>query len=262
MTAAPEKEAETVARLLAQKREIFAALQQLELDREEGAIDAGAYGLVRRRYEAQAALILRSLDEHSGAVETTRTPAGPSRLPLRWTIEGAIGLAIAAIGVCLVTSVSARPAPPSALQVAQQRVQQDPRSPGALIALGNLYLHRGDAIRADKAYQAAMRAAPGAPEPVTLHAMMLGTEAREGTALSLLSGVERRHPHYARAWLLDGLLSSHLTSGYRRAVRSWERFLRLKPHAPISPTVRTWLAGARRALQATNPSGKAVPARR
>jgi hypothetical protein len=87
-----------------------------------------------------------------------------------------------------------------------------------------------------------MRLAPGRPEAATLHAMVLGAEGKGRSGLAQLRRVEARHPAYAKAWLIDGLLASQSARGRERAIASWKRFLALQPHAALAPTVRQWIA--------------------
>ena len=145
-------------------------------------------------------------------------------------------------------AVSTTPTPTSsALAKAMQAVLKNPRSASAQLALGNAYLNLGQASQADAHYREAMKLAPSDPRPHTLHAMVLGSGSRRTEALQILKSVEESHPNYARAWLLDGLLSSHNRSTYPRAIRSWERFLVLQPHGSLASSVRHWIAVTKKA---------------
>jgi hypothetical protein len=86
-----------------------------------------------------------------------------------------------------------------------------------------------------------MQANPARADAPTFHAMLLGAIKRYREALRLLTRVERSHPAYARAWLIDGLLSSHLKGGRERAVGAWLRFLLLEPQSALAPKVRRWI---------------------
>jgi hypothetical protein len=80
-----------------------------------------------------------------------------------------------------------------------------------------------------------------------MYAMFRGFGGDATGALVQLSLVEREHPAYAKAWLIDGLLSSRVPAGLPRAITAWHQFLTLSPHAAIAPQVRTLLASAQRA---------------
>jgi cytochrome c-type biogenesis protein CcmH/NrfG len=120
-----------------------------------------------------------------------------------------------------------------------------PRSADAMLQLGSDYLAAGDAVAADRSFQAAMRAAPDRPEPKTLHAMVVAAAGHAAAAHALLREVERTHPRYARAWLLDGLLEAHNRRTYPRAIADWQRFLSLQPHGPLARDVRGWIRSLR-----------------
>jgi tetratricopeptide (TPR) repeat protein len=128
------------------------------------------------------------------------------------------------------------------LQAAEQAVYRHPRSYDALLKLGTAYLQNGRIAEADLSYRAAMQVDPGRADAPTVHAMLLGAIKRYGEALRLLRRVERNHPAYAQAWLIDGILASHIKSGRERAVGAWLRFLLLEPQSDLAPKVRGWIA--------------------
>jgi predicted Zn-dependent protease len=132
------------------------------------------------------------------------------------------------------------------LGAAERTVYQHPRSYAALISLGTAYLQNGRVMEADLSFQAAMHQDPRRPDAPTLHAMLLGAIKQYRQALALLSRVEREHPAYARAWLMDGILSSHVRADRRRALGAWLRFLLLAPQSDIAPTVRQWISRIKR----------------
>jgi cytochrome c-type biogenesis protein CcmH/NrfG len=240
---------ETRETLEARKRELFDAIRLLEQDREDGLMDEVAYASSRRRYELEAAEVLERLDHlpHERKERTT----GRSTL---WIALSALGLVMVALAIFLVSSLQhrteARPPPlptvSSVLATAQRAAAAHPRDVDAQLVLGNAYLDAGQNAQADAAYQRAIRLAPGRPEGRTLHAMMLGAGGRRGQALVLLRQVERSHPRYARAWLLDGLIASRTSQGQPRALAAWRHFLQLQPHGRLSPSVHRWMSALQR----------------
>lgn len=254
---------ETRARLQSRKLDLLAALRQLERDRADGSIDEGAYRAAKERYETEAAGILARLD----ATKEDGLPRSESarRLPVVLGLAG--GLVLSAIVLLLLTALHPRglgesvtgnavqapaatalPVSPQ-LVVAERNVRAHPRSPDALIALGNAYLDGRDAVSADRSYLQAMRLDPVRPEAPTLHAMMLGYAKRYAEALSLLRSVEQRHPTYSRAWLMDGLLSYDVRR-YAHAVVVWRRFLHLNPTGRVAADVRQLIDTAQRTERA------------
>lgn len=242
--------AETRDGLEARKRDLFSAIQLLEQDRRDGAVDEGAYQAARRRYEVEAASVLERLD-----ALPTEGEVPPTRRAPRWIGGVAAGVAGVAIVVLLIAAIQQRsgnqaitgsvptiqPTTSVLLAEAQKLVASHPGSVQARIRLGNVYLDQGQPTLADQQYVQAMRLAPKRPEARTLHAMVLGSEGQTAGASRVLRVVERTHPTYARAWLLDGIMAARTPHGRARALASWRRFLALQPHTAVSATVRHWI---------------------
>jgi len=241
---------ETRETLQSRKRELFDAIHVLERDREDGTIDESAYRSARARYETEAALLEERLD----AIEDVQPRPKEGTTRVAWIAGPAIGLVLAAVVLFLLGALHPRAgndsvtgdvptaaALPSAVQVAERNAAAHPRSVEAKLALGNVYLDAGKDAKADRSYRAAMKLAPSRPEAPTLHAMVLGADGKTSQALRQLDVVERAHSTYARAWLLDGLLSSKSRATYPRARRAWTVFLHLQPRGSLSTSVRTWL---------------------
>lgn len=250
---------ETRETLEARKRDLFAAIRTLDADYDDGTLDEAVYRSTRERYEREAADVLAHLD----ALAEERRPVVSSP-PRRRRPMATLATLLAIGGVILVillgaiqrgaenNALSRTPsqsptATSRALTKAMEAVLKNPRSAPAQMALGNAYFKLGETSQADAHYRAAARLAPSDPRPVTLHAMVLGSGSHRVQALRILRGVEERHPRYARAWLLDGLLSSHARATYPRAIHSWKRFLALQPNGPLAANVRHLIAAARKA---------------
>lgn len=243
---------ETREALETRKRELYAAVRLLEEDRADGSIGEDAYQAARQRHEAEAAGIMQRLD----AIPAVPAAPAPPRSRL-WLLPAGLTVAVA-LALFLVAAVHSRgsgqtitgdvptvaPTPRSQLDIALQAARAHPGSAAAQIALGNAYLNSGQTAQADRSYRRAMRLAPNQPQAATLHAMMLAGSGSRSQALALLRTVERRHPRYARAWLLSGLVLSRTPGATERAVADWRRFLRLQPHGAVSADVRKWIAGA------------------
>jgi cytochrome c-type biogenesis protein CcmH/NrfG len=259
------------SQLLTRKRDLFASLRVLEQDHIEGAIDEGAYASARARYELEAANVLEQLD----ALPPTEAPASamsrarPPTSHRSWLVAGGTVVVAAAIFLFLLSALHPRSgnqsitgsvptiAPASGaresaqLKSAERAVSSHPRSVDAWIALGNQYLTAGQASNADQSYQDAMRLDPRRPEPKTLHAMMVGSTGHYTAALQLVHQVERSNPTYSRAWLMDGLLSSHNPRTAGHAIAAWRRFLALEPHSAVSAQVKGWIAAAKKVEKRT-----------
>lgn len=246
--------------LLTRKRDLFAALRLLERDHQEDAVDDLEYQATRARYQSEAAEILEKLDTLP-AERPDRAMAGPASAghAYRWMIAGAALVVAVAVGLFLATALrssnahrAASPVTPATsgkvppqLVSAMAAVRAHPRSADAQLELGNQWFQLGRLALADAGYQRAERLAPTRPEPPTLHAWMVGLQGQPSRALTLLSQVERTHPSYARAWLIQGLVLAQRKPGLPHAIAAFQHFLRLQPHTTVSAEVRILIANAR-----------------
>jgi cytochrome c-type biogenesis protein CcmH/NrfG len=253
---------ETRAVLEARKSELYDAIRTLDRDQRDGLVDGEAYHGARTRYELEAAGILERLDLLEQTAPTDGAPTVGSRR--RLLIIGTGAVVVLAIALFLGGALRARtgtaaitgdvgqstPAPvsgqPSQVQQAQARVRSHPRDPNVELALATAYINVKNNGAANAAYMRAIKLAPHRPEARTMYAMFKGSGGDTRSALTQLSLVERQHPAYAKAWLVDGLLSSRVPAGLPRAIRAWRRFLQLAPHVAIAPQVRSLLASAER----------------
>jgi cytochrome c-type biogenesis protein CcmH/NrfG len=248
--------------LRSREREIVESLRILEQDRDDGLVDEHAYVHTRLRYEHERDELVSRLQVLEKVAITERQRRKPERSTRRrWRLQaaGAGVMCLAALLVFLVAALHTRgqgetitgaiaggagaTAPQAALdlQGAQQAVYRHPRSYAALVNLGTAYLQSGRVMEADLSFQSAMRVAPSRAAAPTFHAMLLGAVKRYSQALLLLRKVERDHPTYSRAWLMDGILSSHVKGGKERAVASWLRFLMLEPRSSLAGKVQSWI---------------------
>jgi cytochrome c-type biogenesis protein CcmH/NrfG len=254
---------ETRAVVEGRKRELYDAIRTLDRDRRDGLIDVEAYNDARTRYELEAAGLLQRLDllEQTLSVPGGAAAAGSRRL----LIIGAGAVVVLAIALFLGGALRARtgtaaitgdvgqstPAPisgqPPQVLLAQAEVSSHPQDPNAELALATAYINVKDNGAANAAYVRAIKLAPHRPEARTMYAMFKGSGGDTKSAVVQLSLVEQQHPAYAKAWLVDGLLSSRVPTGLPRAIRAWRRFLELAPHVPIAAQVQSLLASAERA---------------
>lgn len=251
------------SRLEDQKRGLYDAIRTLERDSIEGNIDTVSYLDTRRRYEQEAAAILERLDlleDLAASVPSTALRSSKRHLVVVAT-GGAVVLAIAVFlgsalrartGTAAITGDvgQAAPAPVSGIsaqvQSALGQIVARPWDPNAELALATAYINAKDNRQADLAYRRAIQLGPRRPEARTMYAMFQGSQGNTKLALAQLVLVEREHPAFARAWLIDGLLSSRVPAGLPRAIRSWHTFLVLSPRVSIAPQVQTLLASAER----------------
>lgn len=70
---------EAVAELLAEKETIYAAIQELDFDLESGKLSPEDHEALRQRHEAQAAEVLRRVDELQEAARQAEKSRGARR---------------------------------------------------------------------------------------------------------------------------------------------------------------------------------------
>ena len=68
---------EALADLLAEKETIYAAIQELDFDLKSGKLSAEDHEALRQRHEAQAAAVLKRIDELQGATQPPKDPGAP-----------------------------------------------------------------------------------------------------------------------------------------------------------------------------------------
>ena len=249
---------ETRHQLEDRKHELYDAIRTLDRDRGEGAVDGEAYRRARVRFELEAAGILERLDRLDDPAPGLNTRTSSRRLAL----IASVGVVVLAVAVLLGGAVRSRTGtaaitgdvgqatsapisgPSTQVLAARSLVENHPGDPNAELQLATAYINAKDNRSANEAYQRAIQLAPHRPDARTLYAMFQGSSGNDQQALAQLALVERDHPAYAKAWLVDGLLSSRVVSGLPRAIHSWRRFLVLSPHATIAPQVRALLASA------------------
>jgi cell shape-determining protein MreC len=70
---------ETLGELVAEKETLYAAIQELDFDLKSGKLSAEDYDALRQRYEIQAAVVLKRIDEVQQASRQPGKPLGARR---------------------------------------------------------------------------------------------------------------------------------------------------------------------------------------
>jgi len=66
----PDSTSGPLAELMAEKETIYAAIQELDFDLKSGKLSPEDHNALRQRHEAQAAAVLKRIDEVQGVVRT------------------------------------------------------------------------------------------------------------------------------------------------------------------------------------------------
>jgi len=70
---------EALQELAAEKENLYAAIQELDFDQKSGKLSGEDHTILRRRYEAQAAVILKRIDEMEQAARSKESPGASRR---------------------------------------------------------------------------------------------------------------------------------------------------------------------------------------
>ena len=70
---------DTLAELLAEKETIYAAIQELDFDLKSGKLSTEDHEALRQRHEAQAATIMKRIDETQAAARPAEKPRSAMR---------------------------------------------------------------------------------------------------------------------------------------------------------------------------------------
>lgn len=73
------QDSEALMDLLAEKETIYAAIQELDFDFKSGKLSAEDHQSLRRRHEAQAAAVLKRIDEHQVRTREAERPRAARR---------------------------------------------------------------------------------------------------------------------------------------------------------------------------------------
>ncbi len=78
-TAKDPETSEALVELLAEKETIYASIQELDFDLKSGKLSPEDHGALRQRHEAQAAMVLKRIDELQGTTQAAEKSRGSRR---------------------------------------------------------------------------------------------------------------------------------------------------------------------------------------
>lgn len=278
----PDDEAgEAWLELEERRHTVLRSLDEIAADREAGNISEDDYRSLRRRYEAEAAAVLREQSELEAAESTSRrgrgreTAAGRerSRLP------AAVGWGVAVIAFAALAALALDSAlrsrgegdvitgnlPSSGMEASQgdgalmpvdrerlaeleARVADDSSDVGALAELGHLYLSTQQFDRVARVSMKALSIEPDEPESLTHLGMVLVAANHVSEAISAFDRALQIDPDFPEALLYRGIVAFQ-NREFETAVDSWEHYLEVAPPDADVGRVRAMLQGARAAVQ-------------
>jgi tetratricopeptide (TPR) repeat protein len=259
--------------LLEQKRQVLAALRELEFEHEAGHVSADDYRELRARYEAEAAQVLTELDR-LGAVSHAADAAAPAAAPRPrgWRHPLALtagGVALVVFGVALGIGIVrytepdptagipmpgsrplARldPVPPTPAGSAAAGGPARPLSPEMLRGMldaARTSLSAGRYSEAIAAYQAVLKRDPKNVDALTHLGLIVALGGHGDTALETFDRALAIDPDYPPALLYRGQVLLEVKHDHDGAIRAWERFLRVVPAGEEHERVKRLIAETR-----------------
>ena len=232
---------------------LLAQLNELDAELADHGVDAQVAQDEERRLGAELALVLKQMDDvvtDGGATPAPNDGKRPWWLALlvfALVIPGlTAGLYLYENGATLKTlssiehgDPSAGKFPPMVMEMVarlEKRLIEEPNDPAGWARLGISYANLGRMPEARKAYGMAYRLAPDNLDVITDYAWLVYSadpKNTDGLAFELYTKLYRAQPENPDAlWFLG--LAAFQTADYGKAVKYWDRLLKLLP--PESPT--------------------------
>jgi tetratricopeptide (TPR) repeat protein len=134
--------------------------------------------------------------------------------------------------VDIMTSVRAQ------IEHLQQLEENDPDNPEILTALGNIYFDAGMSEQAVEYYDRVLAIEPENVDVLVDKATMFRAMGRAPEAIQILEQVVARLPHHEQALFNMGVIYSVDLLDTASAIRAWQSFLEINPHAAHADAVR------------------------
>ncbi len=120
----------------------------------------------------------------------------------------------------------------------QQLEENDPDNPEILTALGNIYFDAGMSEQAVEYYDHVLAIEPENVDVLVDKATMLRAMGRAPEAIQILEKVVARLPRHEQALFNMGVIYSSDLLDTASAIRAWQSFLEVNPHAAHADAVR------------------------
>jgi cytochrome c-type biogenesis protein CcmH/NrfG len=250
---------------------LLRSLDDLELERQAGNIDAETYERLHADYTARAAAAVRSLRD--GVDTTPRAPRSSSRRRVA-VVGGFVAFAVIA-SFALAYAVGARlpgqtvtggvANPKTATTTAdRERVlvaaaAKTPKDPNAHLALARFYASETKFADALREFRVAATLDPNNPEPFAYSGWVLVIQGAPDQGLQLVDRALGVDPNYADARFFRGAILLKYQSDPHDAIGEFQRYLIAQPQGEFADTVRDLLAQAVKADNAAK-AAKSKPA--
>jgi cytochrome c-type biogenesis protein CcmH/NrfG len=232
--------------------QVLRALRDLERDHARGAVAGSDYETLRRQADADAAELIRRLDDKEQAAELAATMRrrksrqrpdrrhGPSHAKL---VGGLAAAAISTTAVLLLPGalggraaggfITGSQASPSAASTSTpallQHLQDHPDDLEARLDLAQTYLEAGQARDAAQQYVQVLKRDPNNPEATTRLALLVYEAGDSDDALKGVDKVLTQSPDYPEALFLKGVILLNAENRPQEAIAPLQRYLQMAP---------------------------------
>ena len=244
---------------------IYKRIRDLELEREQGLIDAADYQRLRLRDETQAALLLEKIADLPPAPSQNQNADGRPVWPVALAVLAVAGIGAVAANAFAVTPLQMLALRPGEIETYRQgqilnaleakvtreaRSNPDGPSTQTLLDYGEAAWKLQDYARAATAYGAILRRDPRNATAVRRYGVVLFFSGQNAQALELLRASIRLEPNPEAYMTIGNLLFSQQDA--KGAIDAWESYMGLvKPED--AGRVPELIAAARKQLGTTDP---------
>lgn len=251
---------------------LLRSIDDLESEHSAGNIDDESYEVLRDDYTARAAAVLRAIDG-TGTVESDAPPVSARR---RWLTGVAIVGFAALAGTLLASALGARlpgqtvtgntpqaVSKKSAGAALAKAAREQPNNLAAQLTYARYLDSNHQPTAAQKAYEAAVKLAPNDADALSASAWFLyrvAVSANDDASRQLLLQTAKTRldhavevdPKFPDAHVFRGVVLFRAFNDAEHAVPELQQYLVDQPNGPLSGQVRSVLAEAQRALDASS----------
>ncbi|MFN8036949.1 MAG: tetratricopeptide repeat protein [Acidimicrobiia bacterium] len=273
---APTRDDDALAR---ERAFLLRSLDDLDAEHDAGNVDDGTYDVLRDDYTARAAAVLRAI-EGTGSPVPELPPVSARRRVL--TGLGILTFAVVA-AVALASALGARLPGQTASGNSQQAVSKEsagkalaeaarkhPDDLAAQLTYARYLDQNHQYTKAQRAYEAAVKLGPDNGDALSASAWFLYRVAQSATddssrqlllqtARDRLDRAVRADPSFPDAHVFRGVVLFRGFGDAAGAVPEFQQYLVDQPDGPMSSMVRSVLAEAQRAVDASSTTVPAVP---
>lgn len=239
--------------LRSQRDFLLRSIEDLDRERAAGELSEPQYQRLLDTYTAQAAQVLRRLEEGLGDDQAAEAPPSTSGPRWRRPLVG-LGLAgLAAVAGLLLASALGLRGPGETITgneqsrdprsvTLQRAIEQRPDDPLARTAYARFLLTAGEPVEALRQFDEAARLDPANAEALAYGGWIVFLGGLADEALPRLDAAVARQPDYPDAHFFRGMVLLQGKGDQAGATEELQTYLDLAPQSPLAAQVRTVLA--------------------